>query len=228
MAAALGSAGLLAAAEANHRALIEHEVRRLVIAAEWADLHPGDAVDPDGLPGRERAVTVGGDGTPKVTDFCLADLAASLQMSAGSAARLIGDALDLRHLTLEQAGLDDARVAPSLGAMSWGRLHTGCKLRSTTPTRRARTRRRSMRPGNGSSGWAAPPSTDCGVIWAKETAGDALWGNALVARLAEILHREGDHDSLDVRRSKAFGSRMSGRCCCPGCGGCSETAARCC
>ena len=199
-----------------------------MIAAEWADLHPGDAVDPDGLPGRERAVTIGGDGTPEVADFCLADLAASLQMSAGSAARLIGDALDLRHLTLEQAGLVDARVAPSLGAMSWGRLQTRLQAavydadpEGADAAAEHAARERFVRLGR---------TSEHGLRGhlGEGTAGDALWGNALVARLAEILHREGDHDSLDVRRSKAFGSRMSGRCCCPGCGGCSETAARCC
>ena len=74
-----------------------------------------------------------------------------LRMSDGSAARLIGDALDLRHrlkliwaaalagqvpacqarriaaatrhLTADQAGWVDAQLAPSLGMLSWGRLH---------------------------------------------------------------------------------------------------------
>ena len=41
------------------------------------------------------------------------------------------------------------------------------------------------------------------------TAGDALWGDALVTRLAEILRRDGDLDSVDVRRSKAFGVLLS-------------------
>lgn len=59
----------MAAAEDNERAAIEAETRRLLIAAHWADLHPGDAVDPDGLPGRERPVRLGGEGTPDVADF---------------------------------------------------------------------------------------------------------------------------------------------------------------
>jgi hypothetical protein len=40
----LDAAGTLAAAEANERALITAEARRLQIAAHWADLHPGEAV----------------------------------------------------------------------------------------------------------------------------------------------------------------------------------------
>ena len=73
-------------------------------------------------------------------------------MSDGSASRLIADALDLRHrlrsiwaaaltgqvpahqarhiaaatrhLTAAQAGWVDAQLAPSVGKLSWGRLHT--------------------------------------------------------------------------------------------------------
>jgi hypothetical protein len=43
--AELDAAGTLAAAEANEHVLITAEVRRVQIAAHWADLHPqsGDA-----------------------------------------------------------------------------------------------------------------------------------------------------------------------------------------
>jgi hypothetical protein len=104
------------------------------------------------LPGTEHPVPLGGDGTPTITDFAPAELGCVLRISDGSAARLIGDALDLRHrlrsictaalagqvpayqarhiasatrhLTVEQAGWVDAQLAPSLGAVSWGRLQT--------------------------------------------------------------------------------------------------------
>ena len=39
----------------------------------------------------------GGEGTPTVGDFAPAELGCVLRISDGSAARLIGDALDLRH-----------------------------------------------------------------------------------------------------------------------------------
>ena len=186
----LDAAATLAAGEANEVVLVEAETKRLVIAAHWADLHPGDAVDPAGLPGRERAVQPGGDGTPEVAEFCFAELGASLRLTAGSASRLMADALDLRHrlprtwaacragrvpayqarrvatqtrhLTREQARQVDAQVAPKLGALSWGRLNNLLDGLSTRSTRTGRRRRRSRRRGNGSSGWAAPPSTGCG------------------------------------------------------------------
>jgi hypothetical protein len=93
----LDAAGTLAAAEANEHTLITAETRRLQIAAHWADLHPGDALTESGVPGSERAIQVGGDGTPTVGDFAAAELGCVLRMSEGSASRLIGDALDLRH-----------------------------------------------------------------------------------------------------------------------------------
>jgi hypothetical protein len=93
----LDAAGTLAAAEANEHTLIIAETRRLQIAAHWADLHPGEAVTESRLPGTERPVRLGGDGTPAVGDFAAAELGCALRMSDGSAARLIADPLDLRH-----------------------------------------------------------------------------------------------------------------------------------
>jgi hypothetical protein len=148
----LDAAGTLAAAEANEHALITAEVRRLQIAAHWADLHPGDAVQVSRIPGSERPIQVGGDGTPTIGDFASAELGCALRISDGAASRLIADALDLRHrlrsmwkavlavqvpayrarhiatavrhLTFEQAAFVDQRVAASLGAVSWARLQT--------------------------------------------------------------------------------------------------------
>ena len=61
----LDAAGTLAAAEANEHTLTAAEIRRLHLAAHWADLHavldrPGPA-----LPGCERLIRFGGVGTPR-------------------------------------------------------------------------------------------------------------------------------------------------------------------
>src|SRR5687767_6372075 len=84
----LDAAGTLAAAEANEHALITAETRRLQIAAHWADLHPGEAVPQSRLPGVERRVRLGGEGTPTVGDFAAAELGCVLRMSDGAASRL--------------------------------------------------------------------------------------------------------------------------------------------
>ena len=148
----LDAAGTLAAAEANERTLTTAEIRRLHLAAHWADLHAGEAVSPSRIKGAEHPVRLGGEGTPTVAEFAPAELGAALGMSDGSASRLIADALDLRHrlpsiwttaqtgqapiyqarhiatatrqLTAKQAGFVDQRIAPALGTVSFGRLQT--------------------------------------------------------------------------------------------------------
>ena len=49
------------------------------------------------LPGRERAVRLGGEGTPLVAEFAPAVLAARMGLSAYAGGRLVADVLDLDH-----------------------------------------------------------------------------------------------------------------------------------
>ena len=231
--AGLDEDATLAAVEGNEHTAVEVEVTRLLLAAQWAGLHPGDAVDPHGLPGVERAVQPGGEGTPEIADFAPAELGCSLKTSAGSAKRLIADALDLRyrlpmtwaaaragqgpvyqarhiatttrHLTLGQARQVDARIAPTLGSVSWGRLQDvvdglvyEADPEGADAAAELAARERFVRLGR---------VTEHGMrlIIAKIAAGDGAWGEAMIARLAEILKRDGDFDGLDIRRSKALG-----------------------
>ena len=231
--AELDAAGTLAAAEANEHALITAEIRRLELPAHWADLHAGEAVAECGLPGSERPVRLGGEGTPTVADFAPAELGCVLRISDGSACRLIADALDLRHrlpliwtaaregrvpayqarhiagatrqLTAEQTTIVDDRIAPVLGAVSFGRLQTlldaaiiaadpaGAEQRAALAARE-----RFVRLGRKSEHGLK-------LIIARATAGDAIWLKATIDRIADILGREGDTDSIDIRRSKAIG-----------------------
>ena len=229
----LDAAGTLAAAEANEHTLITAETRRLQIAAHWADLHPGDAVAQSRLPGRQHPVRLGGDGTPTVADFAPAEFGCVLRISDGSAARLIGDALDLRHrlrliwaaaltgqvpayqarriatatrhLTTNQASWVDEQLAPSLGAMSWGRLQTllEAKIIEADPVgaeqqATAAASERFVRLGRNSEHGLK-------LIIARATAGDAIWFKATIDRIADILTQQGDTDPVEVRRSKAIG-----------------------
>ena len=160
-----------------------------------------------------------------------------MKTTAGSAAGLLGDALDLRHrlpatwvavragqgpvyqarrvayttrhLTKAQAGEVDARIAPRLGRVSFGRLQS--LLEAFVPeadpdgadaAAEAVAQERFVRLGR---------TSEHGLrfVMARVAAGDAVWGFALTNRLAEILRREGDVDSVDVRRSKAFGLQLT-------------------
>lgn len=229
----LDAAGTLAAAEANEHTLVTAETRRLQIAAHWADLHPGDAVTESRLPGTERPAQLGGDGTPTVGDFAPAELGCVLRISDGSAARLIADALDLRHrlrliwtaaqagqvpayqarhiakatrhLTAEQAGFVDQQLAPSLGAVSWGRLERLLEAaiyqadpKGAERAAAAAAQERFVRLGRSSEHGLK-------LIIARATAGDAIWFKATIDKIADILGRNGDTDPVEIRRSTAIG-----------------------
>jgi hypothetical protein len=223
----------LAAAEANEHTLITAETRRLHIAAHWADLHPGDAVAESRLPGTERPAQLGGDGTPTVGDFAPAELGCALRMSDGSAARLIGDALDLRHrlssiwtatqagqvpayqarriasatrhLTAEQAATVDQRIAPSLGAVSWVRLERllEAAIIAADPDAAERAAAAAAQERFVRLGRASEHGLK--LIIARATAGDAIWFKATIDRIADILAHDGDLDPVEIRRSKAIG-----------------------
>ena len=229
----LNAAETLAAAEANEHTLITAETHRLHIAAHWADLHPGDAVPESRLPGSERPAQLGGDGTPTVGDFAPAELGCALRMSDGSAARLIGDALDLRHrlpsiwlaaqagqvpayqarriahatrhLTMAQAGSVDRQLAPCLGAVSWGRLETllEAAIYRADPVRAEEEADAAARERFVRLGRASEHGLK--LIIARATAGDAIWFKATIDRIADILAHDGDPDPIEIRRSKAIG-----------------------
>jgi Domain of unknown function (DUF222) len=231
--AVLDAAGTLAAAEANEHVLITAETRRLHIAAHWADIHPGDAVAESRLPGSERAVQLGGDGTPTVAGFCPAELGCVLRMSEGSASRLIGDALDLRHrlrsiwaaalagqvpayqarhiaaatrhLTAAQAGWVDAQLAPSLGKLSWGRLQTLLEATIIEADPLGAEQQAALAAQERFVRLGRNSKHGLKMIIARATADDAIWFKAAIDRIADILNRQGDDDPVDVRRSKAIG-----------------------
>jgi hypothetical protein len=118
-------------------------------------------------------------------------------------ARMIAKAT--RHLTLEQTAAVDARIAPSLGALPWGRLQTlmeaaiveadpdGAEQRAADAAQE-----RFVRLGRKSEHGLK-------LIIARAAAGDAIWFKATINRIADILARQGDTDPVDVRRSKAIG-----------------------
>ena len=99
----------------------------------------------------------------------------------------------------------DARLAPSLGAVSWGQLQTllEAAIYQADPVRAERqaavaAQERFMRLGRASEHGLK-------LIIARATAGDAIWFQATIDRIADILTRQGDTAPVEVRRSKAIG-----------------------
>jgi Domain of unknown function (DUF222) len=231
--AELTATDTLAAVEANEHVLITAETRRLELAAHWADLHAGAAVTESRVPGTERPVRLGGEGTPTLGNFSPSELACVLRMSEGSACRVIADALDLRHrlrliwaaaqagqvpahqarylatatrqLSAAQAALVDERIAAVLGTVSFGRLQTLLEAAIMEADPEGAAQRAAAAAQERFVRLGRRSEHGLKLIIARATAGDALCFKAIIDRIAEILAKQGDSDAVEVRRSKAIG-----------------------
>lgn len=149
----LSASALLDEVEVWHQQQRVSDARLVRMVTELARQHGEETVDPVQalLPGRERAVRLGGQGTPRVAEFAPALLGARLQLSPYAGRALVADVLDLEHrlpvlwrrvlggeirldharfvarrtreLTAEGAGQVDSRVAESAdGRLAWSRF----------------------------------------------------------------------------------------------------------
>ena len=234
LAAADGHATLDAAVEA--RAVSDAaDVRLLSAAARWADLHGEVETLESGaaLPGLERLVQLGGDGTPEVAEFAAAELAAVLGMSTWAGQRLVADALDLRHrlprlwgrvvagevrpwiarqvaersrsLSVEAVAVVDRKAA------RYGNRLTGSRLQGVIDAAvlaadpdQAQADAEAAERGQGV--WVNP-STDAGTrdVFIRTDAASAIWFDAAIDRIADGLGLLGDESSKDTRRGRAVG-----------------------
>ena len=86
----LDASGLLAAATGAVRARRLAEVRDLEVLAQWAAVHSGDPAHP-----REALVQLGGEGTPRVQEFCLGEIALARGTGVTATTNATADVLDL-------------------------------------------------------------------------------------------------------------------------------------
>jgi len=98
----LTASELLATIRASRDIENAEAARQLVLAAQWADLHPPESIHDAAsfstvAAGREHEEPIAGEGAPLVAEFCLAELGAALGVSTTAAKRLVGQALELRH-----------------------------------------------------------------------------------------------------------------------------------
>ncbi len=218
------------------RALAEQtEVRLLQTAAHWADLH-SELARPTSplLPGSEKLVCFGGDGTPGLAEFAPAELGVVLATSSSVAERLVGDALDLRHrlprlwgrivagevkpwigrktaeatrhLSVETVAVVDRRIARYAHSLSWGRIEAiiAACWLECDPDAAAEA----DAAAQGSLGvWVTDQSTEPGTqeIFIRAEAPDALRFNASIGGLATGLGTLGDTRPVNVRRAAAVG-----------------------
>ena len=80
---------------------LEGNCEIFLAAAHYADLCSGEGLPGRGigavLPGTERSVQLGGEGTPRVAEFAAAAFGARMRMGAVGGRAMIADALDARH-----------------------------------------------------------------------------------------------------------------------------------
>lgn len=227
-----------AVVEARTR-LLRAEADRLALAVHWADLHDSDSVTGPGtgrvLPGSERAVLVGGDGTPQVAEFAVAELAVLMEVSLAAGASMMADGLDLRHrmpllwtavqegsveawkarkiaarlrscgLSQAQALWVDMQVTPHVASLPWNRLWDRLEGKVIEVDPEAAEERAQAQAMARFVRTGRSNEYGLSTIVARASAGDALFFVAMCDRLAQILALEGDTDPVDVRRSKAIG-----------------------
>ncbi len=233
----LDAAGLLAASTGAVRARRLAEVEDLRVLLQWAYVHGTDPTrGPEGSHARrvgDVLVEVGGEGTPRVQDFCLGEIALARRTGVLATRNAIADVLDLvhrlprcwqaclsgevetwvarrvakdsRHLPLDRVGVVDAAIAPMLPGESAARVLDvlEAKIIEADPdlhherTAEQRAKR-----------YVAVSRTDQAglrTVIARISAGDAVWVEATVTRVAEILRTRQPDLTTGQVRAQAFG-----------------------
>jgi hypothetical protein len=175
---------------------------------------------------------LGGEGTPEVLEFAVAELGARLETTTGSARAFVADALDLRHrlpelwqliragqvrawrarkvaqatrhLSLDSAKQVDAAVAQAIVGLPWNRFEMLLSAKIIEADPKAAEEQAKIWEAERFVRSRSTEQSGLKLLIARANAGDVIWFMATVNRLAEILRLRGDFDSADVRRSKAI------------------------
>jgi Domain of unknown function (DUF222) len=231
--AGLGPAATLDRLTANRAAREAAEIDDLQCALHWAVLHGAlETAGSPALPGAERLVPLGGDGTPFVAEFAPAELGAEIGASPHAAAALIGDALDLAHrlprlwaavrtgqarpwiarkvaqaarpLAADAAAAVDARVAPWAGRLTWARLEPVVEA-AVLAADPARAEALAAVAETTEGVWVDDPEDGLADIRIRTDAASATEFDHAIDHIATGLADLGDTDPRNVRRAKAVG-----------------------
>ena len=182
-----------------------------------------------------RPVRIGSDGTALVDEFLPMEVAAAKGISVASATWLIRDVVNLkaRHpllwmqatrglvpmfracllaaevarfdLTIDQAQALDARLAPKVPTLPWRRV---LQLARGLVTELAAEKVTALQEEARAARFVRKlPTDDPAVAYlsARVDTADAIFFDAMVDRIADILGERGDTDLKEVRRAKAVG-----------------------
>ena len=233
--AALDMLASLDAVDAFHDARVEAEAALFELAAHFADLHAGEGLPRDRavLPGRERAVRIGGEGTPWIAEFACAELGARMGMGSWAARRYVADALDVRqrlpliwarlvarqarvgsarlvaartrHLSLAAATFVDAAMVDFVdGSLPWGRFQARLDGKVVAADPEVAAAREAARVSEQFAKRTRSAEDGTAGFYVRSSLGVIARIDASVALVAEALATLGDTDDLDQRRVKAM------------------------
>ncbi len=223
----------LAHAEAMRALSDRAEVALLEDAAHWADVHGTLQGTGFALPGAERLIQIGGEGTPQVAEFACAELGAVLALSTYAGEILIADALDLRHrLPLLWGRICAGEVKPWIGRKTaqatrshdtaaaaavdakvsrWGDRLTWTRIENlidatltAADPERARAEAEARQTEHGV--WVKPSEDhETGTAFIRADAVDLKFFDATIDRIADSIGLLGDTRNKNLRRAKAVG-----------------------
>lgn len=230
----LDAGEILARAGRNHRVRKSLEAENFRLAAIFADLHNPDSRPTSGapeMPGMERPRRFGGDGTPFMWEFAVADLAVELEMSTAAAKFLVRDTLNTRHrlprlwarveaeevkvgyarlvsqqthhLSAEAAKTVDAEVAEYAdGRLTWARFEALVTGKVVAADPEAAAAKEAEEAARQFA--RASRSSEHGMkgFYLRSTTAVIVRFEATVAYLAAALRQLGDTDPEDLRRVK--------------------------
>ncbi len=223
----------LTRAEEARRRSEAADVEMLQIAAHWADVHGTLQGTGFALPGAERLIQVGGEGTPQVAEFAAAELGAVLGVSTWAGHLLISDALDLRHRlphlwaricagevkpwigrkTAQATRSHDTAAAAAVDAkvsrwgdrLTWTRIENliDATLTAADPERAA-AEAEARQTQHGV--WVKPSEDhETGTAFIRADAVDLKFFDASIDRIADSIGLLGDTRNKNLRRAKAVG-----------------------
>ena len=229
-----GTAGAVARFRAAVDARTRAEVEEAVAIAELAAAHEWTAAATFDVIGT-RPVRIGADGTALVDEFLPLEVAVVKGISVASATWLIRDIVNLkaRHpllwiqataglipmfrafqlaaevarfdLSLDQARELDEQLAPKVPIMAWRRiLHLARGLITDLAPDKVAALQQQARTAR----FVRKLPTDdpmVAYLSARVDTADAIFFDAMIDRIADILGTGGDTDTKDIRRAKAVG-----------------------
>lgn len=228
--------GLLAASRSAVRARRLAEVRDLELLAQWAAVHSADpTAGPEGARARrvgDVLVELGGEGTPRVQDFCLGEIALARGTGVTSTTNALADVLDLqhrlpqtwavvcdgeaevfvarrvarlsRHLPADRVGVVDSAVARIIAHEAGGRVLAVAEAKIIEADPALHDERAEAERARRYVGYGRTDEHGLRTVIARIESGDAAWIAATLERVVEILAPSHPDTCADELRAIAF------------------------